>query len=179
MENVIHQIDSRDFLNSPPFDRSVCFYMTISGNFERFQYFRFSGKWKAFSKNWITVFCLKALRLKTHHFHAKLPCHKPMLRQIEWWMQNWLITNNGVLPVTILFFWKFCFSFRTSYKELIWRTNDPNVHIRTFCKRWSFLWRCFFAVSILNFIQEFGKSLHYQKRDSSKDVFLWILRNSS
>ena len=62
---------------------------------------------------------------------------------------KWSITKNGVLPVTTLFFWKFCFSWRTSYKELIWCTNDPNAHIRTFCKRWSFIWRCFFPVSIL------------------------------
>ena len=37
-----------------------------------------------------------------HHFHTKLPYQKAMLRQIEW-----------VLPVTTLFFWKFCFSLRT------------------------------------------------------------------
>ena len=30
---------SRDFQNSPPFERSGCFYMTITGNFERLQYF--------------------------------------------------------------------------------------------------------------------------------------------
>ena len=30
-----------DFQNSPPFERSACFYITISGNFERFQYFYF------------------------------------------------------------------------------------------------------------------------------------------
>ena len=39
-----------------------------------------------------------------------------MLRQIEWWLQNGPITKDGVLPVTTLFFWKFCFSLRTSYK---------------------------------------------------------------
>ena len=50
------------------------------------------------------------------------------------------------LPVTTLFFWKICFSFRTSWKELIWCTNDPNVHICIFRKRlssilgWFFLW---------------------------------------
>ena len=27
------------FQNSPPFERWACFYVTISGNFERFQYF--------------------------------------------------------------------------------------------------------------------------------------------
>ena len=30
-----------------------------------------------------------------------------MLRQIEWGGQNGPITKNGVLPVTILFFWNF------------------------------------------------------------------------
>ena len=31
----------RDFQNSSPFDRSAYFYVPISGNFERFQYFNF------------------------------------------------------------------------------------------------------------------------------------------
>ena len=30
-----------------------------------------------------------------------------MLRQIEWWLQNGPITENGVLPVTTLFFENF------------------------------------------------------------------------
>ena len=32
---------ARDFQNSPPFERLACFYVTISGSFERFQYFHF------------------------------------------------------------------------------------------------------------------------------------------
>ena len=32
---------TRDFQISLPFERSVCFYMIISGNFDRFQYFNF------------------------------------------------------------------------------------------------------------------------------------------
>ena len=32
---------ARDFQNSPLFERLTCFYMRISGNFERFQYFDF------------------------------------------------------------------------------------------------------------------------------------------
>ena len=50
---------------------------------------------------------------------TKLPFQKPILRQIEWWVQNGTITENGDLPVTTLFFWKFCFSVRTSSKVLI------------------------------------------------------------
>ena len=46
-------------------------------------------------------------------------------------------------------FRKFSFSLRTSYKELTWCTNHPNVHIHTFRKRWSFIWRGFFPMSIL------------------------------
>ena len=85
-----------------------------------------------------------------HYFHTKLLYQKPILRHIEWRVQNRLITKNGVLPVTTLVFWKFCFSLRTFYKELIWCTNDPNAHIHTFCNHWSFIWRRFFPVSILN-----------------------------
>ena len=74
---------------------------------------------KTFSKNWGTVFQLKALRLKTHNFHTNLSYQKPMLKQIEWWVQNGPITKNRVLPVTTLVFWKFYFILRTSYKDLI------------------------------------------------------------
>ena len=61
-------------------------------------------KAKSFSKNLSTVFLLKVLALKTQYFHAKLPCQKPMLRQIEWGVQDGPITLNGDFPVTILVF---------------------------------------------------------------------------
>ena len=32
---------NRDFQNSPPSERSACFYATITENFERFEYFNF------------------------------------------------------------------------------------------------------------------------------------------
>ena len=61
-----------------------------------------------------------------------------------------------ILSVAALFFWKFCFSFKTTYKELIWCTNNPNAHIRTFCKCWSFICRCFFPSSILKYVLSFA-----------------------
>ena len=102
--------------------------------------------WK--KKHWSTVFWLNPLRLKTHHFHSQLLCQKPMSRQIEWWLQNGPITKSGVLPATTYFFWKICSSFKTSWKDLIWCTNNPNVKIRIFRKRWSLILGCFFPVSI-------------------------------
>ena len=71
--------------------------------------------WSFFKNNWIIAFYLKVLRLKTQHFHIKLPCQKLMLRGIEWGVQNWPFTKNGVLPLKLLFFWNFNFSVRVSY----------------------------------------------------------------
>ena len=76
----------------------------------------FGKKNKPFSENWSTAFQLKVLRLKTPHFHAKLLCQKPMFKEIECGLQNGPIIKNEILPVTSLFFRKFCFSLRTSYK---------------------------------------------------------------
>ena len=73
-----------------------------------------------------------------------------MLRQIEWWVRNGPIKKNVVLPVTTLFFSKFCFSLITTSKEFIWCSSDSNLHIHTFYKRCSFIWQCFFPVSIVN-----------------------------
>ena len=38
---ILLQNGTRDFQNSPLFERSACFYVTISGNFERLQYFNY------------------------------------------------------------------------------------------------------------------------------------------
>ena len=103
-------------------------------NFERFQYFNFETD---FLENENLFQKTEALRLKTYHFHTKLQYQKPMLRQMEWWLQNGLFKNSGFLPVTTLFFWKFYFSLWTSYKEMICCTNYPNAHICAFCKSWS------------------------------------------
>ena len=38
---VLLKNGTRDFQNSPPFERSACFYVTVSESFKRFQYFNF------------------------------------------------------------------------------------------------------------------------------------------
>ena len=118
------------------------FYVTIRGNFERFETFPKQIFWEK------KTFVSKKTRVpflswNMDHVHTKLPNQKPILRQTEWWDQNGPITKNGVLSGTT-FFRKFCFSWRTSYKEVTWCTNYPNVHICTFCKRWSFFDGAFF-----------------------------------
>ena len=94
-------------------------------------------------------FLVESTKIESASFSYKTTISEANLRQIEWWLQNGPITKNGVFPVTNFFFWKFCFSLRTSYKELFCCTSNPNAHICTFGMRWSFIWRCFFLVSIL------------------------------
>ena len=52
-----------------------------------------------------------------------------------------------------LIFSKILFQFKNLLyqqpKYPFWCTNDPNAHIGTFCRLWSFMWWCFFPVSIL------------------------------
>ena len=48
-------------------------------------------------------------------FHTKRSCPKPMLRQIEWRVQDGPVTDNRVLPIATLVLRKYCFSLRTSY----------------------------------------------------------------
>ena len=85
---VLLKSGTRDLQNSPLFERSACFYVTISENFEHFQYFNFQTDFvenkNLFQKTvWSTVFQVNALRLKRHHFHTIIPYQKPMLRQIN------------------------------------------------------------------------------------------------
>ena len=89
--------------------------------------------WKAkiIFKNLEYSFLIESTKLKAEHFHTKLPCQKPMLRQIECGVQNGPITKNGVFPRHYSIFMKICLSYRTFCKELIWCTNYPNVSIYT------------------------------------------------
>ena len=81
---ILLKSGTRDFQNSPPFERSACIYVEISRNFKRFQCFNFETDFmeneNLFEKTWSTPFYLEALRLKTYHFYIKLPYRKPMLR---------------------------------------------------------------------------------------------------
>ena len=67
--------------------------------------------------------------------------------------------KEQIFASNYLMFLKIYFILRTSYKELIWCTNFPNIFIHIFCKRCSFIWRCFFCTSIL----EDHIGLYYEK----------------
>ena len=88
--------------------RSVYFYVIITGDFERLQYFNFETsfleKLKPFLRAGVQFFSSEYCNNSTQHFRTKLPCQKPMLIQIEWGVQNRPITKNRVLPLNSLLF---------------------------------------------------------------------------
>ena len=86
-----------------------------------------------------------------------------MLRQIVG--AKWTYQKERSFANNYFIFWRVCSSLITSYRELIWCINEPHAHIRTFYKLWSFIWRCFFPVSILK--------IRFQKQ--KKGVFLLFI----
>ena len=72
---------ARDFQNSPPFER--CFYVTISGIFERFQYFNFEIDFlenKSILKKLEYCFLVESIKIENALFPYKAANQKPMLR---------------------------------------------------------------------------------------------------
>ena len=80
---------------------------------------------------------------------------------------KWAYHKEWSFASNCLFFWKICFSFRISWKELIWYINDPDVHICIFCNCRSLILGCFFPLSILNL-----DYLIQGTRSSPSEVFL-------
>ena len=106
-------------------------------------------KTKTFFKNFEHRFLVESTNTENATFPYKTALSEANFKANSMGIQNGPITKDGVLPVTTLIFWKSCFSLRTSYKELICCTSEPNTHIQSFDRRWSFIWGCFFPVSIL------------------------------
>ena len=73
--------------------------MTISWNFEHFQYFHFETD---FLEN-ENVFQVESTKIENALFLYNTAIWETNARQIEWWVQNGPITKNGVLPVIHFF----------------------------------------------------------------------------
>ena len=91
---------------------------------------------------------------------------------------KWTYQKERSFASNYSIFSKVCFSLTISYKEMIWCTNHPKVHIKTFREHWSFIWGYFFLwVSLRNIskrdflMQQFHSSLthfnpmlHFKKK---------------
>ena len=98
---------ARDFKNSTPFERSVCFYVTISESFKRFQYFNFFRK--SFFRKLEYRFLVETTKIENTSFPFKTALSETNVKTNRMATIKW---TYG--PVNTLFFRKFFSSFRTS-----------------------------------------------------------------
>ena len=107
---------TRNFQNSTLFvDRHIFMQQSleISNVFSAVTLKKFSGR---------TFFKSRVLRLKTHHFHRKIALSKANVKTNRIGSTKSTYRKERSFASNF-FFWKFCFSLRTCYKELIWCTN--------------------------------------------------------
>ena len=105
-------------------------------------------KTKTFFKKLEYRFLVESTKTDNASFPYKIATSEANIRtnrmtSTKWTHQKeWSFASNYFLK-------NFCFSLRNSYKEMIWCTNDPNVHIHIFRKRWRLILGGFLSVSIL------------------------------
>ena len=108
-----------DFENSALFERSACFYVTITGNFERFQYFNFEANFlireNFFQKKMEYRFLVESTKVGK----ATLPNSPADVKTKNEEYKMVLSQRTEFCQEPACLFQNFCFSFRTSYKELI------------------------------------------------------------
>ena len=63
--------------------------------------------------------------------------------------KKWTYKKQRSFASNYLIFWKNLFQFKNHLYRVDFLYQQPNAHICTFCKRWSFIWCCFFPGSIL------------------------------
>ena len=98
-------------------------------------------------------FLVESIKIENASFSYKSAISETNVKTNKMVTAKWTYhKERSFMPVTAFFFWTFYFSLRTSYKELICFTNNPDDHICTFCERWSFIWWCFFPVSFLKML---------------------------
>ena len=89
-------------------------------------------KRKTFFKKLEYRFLVESTKIENAWFSYKTATSGANVKTYRMMSTKLTYRKERSFPVTTLFFRKFCFSVRTSYKEFIWCINDPNVHVRFF-----------------------------------------------
>ena len=106
-------------------------------------------KTKTFFKRLGYRFLAESTKIENASFPYKTAISEASVKRNRMVTTKWIYHEERSFASNYFNFWKFYTSLSTSYKELICCTNNTNAHICTFCKRWSFIWRCFFPVGII------------------------------
>ena len=94
-------------------------------------------KTKTFFKKLEYRFLVETTKIENTSFPFKTALSKANVKANRMATAKWTYHREWSFASKYLIFLENCSSLRTSHKELIWCTNDPNINIRIFCKRWS------------------------------------------
>ena len=105
---------TRNFQNSPPFERPVCFYVTISENFEHFKYFEtdFLEKKNAFQNSGSTVFIDERTKIENASFPNKTAISKASVKTNRTVTAKWPYNKERSLASHYFIFLKKFFQFK-------------------------------------------------------------------
>ena len=150
---ILLKNSTRDFQNSPPFERLACFYVwqpleILTVFITLFLKLIFWKKGRFFQKTWIS-FLVQSTKIECAIFSDKTALPEANVKTNRIGITKWTYYKGRSFVSNYFTFLKIFLQSRTSSKELIRCTNYPNARIHTFHKCWSFIWRCFFPVGIL------------------------------
>ena len=110
-------------------------------------------KTKSFFKKLEYCFLVESTKIENALFPYKTGIAEANIKTNKMVSRKWTYHKERSFSSNyFFFFWRFCYSLRTSSNDFTQYTNDPNSHIRAFCKCWSFVSRCFFLMSILKLV---------------------------
>ena len=130
-------------------------------------------KTKAFCKNLEYRFLVEAIKIENASFPFKTALSEANVKTNRMSTTKWTYHKGWSFASNYLIFLENLFQFLNLLKELIWCTNEPNVNIRIFRKRWRLFLGCFFPVSILNEVARVQPAASLQKIRQHR-CFLWL-----
>ena len=124
---------TRDFQNSPPFERSACFYVTISESFKRFQYLTLKQifwKTKPFFKKLEYRFLVETIKIENTSFLFKSAPSEANVQTNRIPTTKWTYHKGWSFAILYLFL-KICSSFRISSKRvnLMYQTSQMSIFV--------------------------------------------------
>ena len=130
-------------------------------------------KTKNFFKKLDYHFLVETTKIENTSFPFKTALSEANVKTNRMATTKWTYHKGWSFASNYLIFLENLFQFLNLLKELIWCTNEPNVNIRIFRKRWRLFLGCFFPVSILNEVARVQPAASLQKIRQHR-CFLWL-----
>ena len=111
-----------DFQNSPPFARSACFYVTISRNFERFQYFAFETDFPKNKNLFLKLdyrFLVVSTKMENVSFPYKTPISEASVKTNRMVSTKWIYHKELSFTSNYFIFLKILFQFKNLFLERV------------------------------------------------------------